>query len=399
MTEKKPNPIDLTDEDITDYLYCPFKYYLKKIGQLPVVAKSMQIDLKSAGFMRSTIVLPGKIFSEALSLLASGKYGADLDSITRALWRSWLLSLPGVREETVKTMMLYGEARNKILQPYFSGERLTRERKKYIEPRMSNSFKREMKDANLPELASRVDNELLEAINYSQGELQKLGAYTASDAFADSLIMAKRFPHVDPSQIIAANEYRKITLESGRQICFRIDVLYKQGGHCVLEVHDPHPAFVSQNIWSTRDIRSILGSFFLESNGDKNDILLHRHLISGKSKPLRNLRTARAVLGVEYVLNGIFNDIFYPAFLSGDLNRCRECPARSVCLSGDAANWVLPGIETSGERLRLAAAMLKGKKLDITTLNELERALQATNALPTGLIRAEIQRLNYTEGE
>jgi hypothetical protein len=60
---------------------------------------------------------------------------------------------------------------------------------------------------------------------------------------------------------------------------------------------------------------------------------------------------------------------------------------------------VLPGIETSGERLRLAAAMLKGKKLDITTLNELERALQATNALPTGLIRAEIQRLNYTEGE
>ena len=398
MTEKRPNAIDLTDEDITDYLYCPFKYYLKKISQLPAVAKSMQIDLKSASLMRSTIVLPGRIFSEALSLLASGKYGADLYNITRALWTSWLLSLPSVREDTVKTMMLYGEARNKILQPYFSGKRLTRERKKYIEPRISHSFKREMKDANLPELAARVDADLLEATNYSQGELQKIGIYTVSDAFADSLIMTERFPRIDPAQIVSANEYRKITLESGRQICFRIDVLYKQGGHCVLEVHDPHPAFVSQSIWSTRDIRSILGSFFLERNGDKNDILLHRHLISGKSKTLRNLRTARAILGVEYVLNGIFNDIFYPAFLSGDMNRCRECPARSVCLSGDVANWVLPGIETSGERLRLAAAMLKGKKLDITTLNELERALQATNALPTGFIRAEIQRLRDKEG-
>jgi len=394
MTEKKPSAIDLTDEDITDYLYCPFKYYLKKMGQLPAVAKSMQIDLKSAGLMRSTTVLPGRILSEALSLLASGKYGADLDGITRALWRSWLLSNPNVHQETVKAMMLYGEARNKILQPYFSGERLTRERKKYVEPRMSNSFKREMKDAHLPELAVRVDNELLEAIHYSQGELQKLGAYRVSDAFADSLIMAERFPHIEPAQIVAANEYRKVTLESGRQISFRIDVLYKQGGHCVLEVHDPHPAFVSQNIWSTRDIRSILGSFFLESNGDKNDILLHRHLISGKSKTLRNLRTARAILGVEYVLNGIFNDVFYPAFLSGDLNRCRECPARSVCLSGDVANWVLPGVETSGERLRLAVAMLKGIKLDKTTLDELERALQATHALPTGVLRAEIQRLS-----
>jgi len=394
MTEKKPSAIDLTDEDITDYLYCPFKYYLKKMGQLPAVAKSMQIDLKSAGLMRSTTVLPGRILSEALSLLASGKYGADLDGITRALWRSWLLSNPNVHQETVKAMMLYGEARNKILQPYFSGERLTRERKKYVEPRMSNSFKREMKDGHLPELAVRVDNELLEAIHYSQGELQKLGAYRVSDAFADSLIMAERFPHIEPAQIVAANEYRKVTLESGRQISFRIDVLYKQGGHCVLEVHDPHPAFVSQNIWSTRDIRSILGSFFLESNGDKNDILLHRHLISGKSKTLRNLRTARAILGVEYVLNGIFNDVFYPAFLSGDLNRCRECPARSVCLSGDVANWVLPGVETSGERLRLAVAMLKGIKLDKTTLDELERALQATHALPTGVLRAEIQRLS-----
>lgn len=78
MTEKKPSAIDLTDEDITDYLYCPFKYYLKKIGQLPAVAKAMQVDLKSAGFLRSTTVLPGRILSEALSLLASGKYGADL---------------------------------------------------------------------------------------------------------------------------------------------------------------------------------------------------------------------------------------------------------------------------------------------------------------------------------
>jgi hypothetical protein len=394
MTEKKPSAIDLTDEDITDYLYCPFKYYLKKIGQLPAVAKAMQVDLKSAGFLRSTIVLPGRILSEALSLLASGKYGADLYGITRALWRSWLLSYPNVHKETVKTMMLYGEARNKILQPYFSGERLTRERKKYVEPRMSNSFKREMKDANLPELAARVDKELLEATHYSQGELQKLGAYRVSDAFADSLIMAERFPRIEPAQIVAANEYRKVTLESGRQISFRIDVLYQQGGNCILEVHDPHPAFVPQHIWSTRDIRSILGSFFLESNGDKNDILLHRHLISGKSKTLRNLRSARAVLGVEYVLNGIFNDVFYPAFLSGDLNRCRACLARSVCLSGDAANWVLPGIETSGERLRLAAAMLQGKKLDKTTLDELERVLQATHALPTGVLRAEIQRLS-----
>jgi hypothetical protein len=38
--------------------------------------------------------------------------------------------------------------------------------------------------------------------------------------------------------------------------------------------------------------------------------------------------------------------------------------------------------------------MLQGKKLDKTTLDELERVLQATHALPTGVLRAEIQRLS-----
>jgi hypothetical protein len=48
---------------------------------------------------------------------------------------------------------------------------------------------------------------------------------------------------------------------------------------------------------------------------------------------------------MDVARRGIEIGYFIPQFLSGDLSRCRTCPAQGICIpaSGDLVEWFLPG--------------------------------------------------------
>jgi hypothetical protein len=64
---------------------------------------------------------------------------------------------------------------------------------------------------------------------------------------------------------------------------------------------------------------------------------------------------------------GIHTGIFTPEFLSGDLSRCRGCPAHEIWIpvSGDFFDWFLPG----------EAAFFRSGNNISTGKNELKRNL------------------------
>jgi hypothetical protein len=59
---------------------------------------------------------------------------------------------------------------------------------------------------------------------------------------------------------------------------------------------------------------------------------------------------------LDAALRGIEAGIYTPQFLSGDLSRCRGCPAREICTPflGDISEWFLPGEAEIARRVQQA---------------------------------------------
>ncbi len=388
MEKKQADSTELTDGDVLDYLYCPAKYYVTKLysSQLSLADGSVSDIVKRA--TRNTLQLPGRIIREALSIYESKKYPLTFFETVHGVWHSWLKVQHDAPEDILQAIFTYGDTRNnQVLAPYFNGDIVKRDRKKYIEPRMASRYKTSMR--HFEPLVKSVDENMLDRMMYTSADLENIGTYSISEAYADSMIMAKRFPAPEPDTILAANKYVSITLESGRNFLYLVDMLYKEKtGKVVLEVHDAHPGFFYLKSWVGRKLRVILGSYAL-ANYDPEGILVFRHMLSGDNQVLRDLRSARAVLGVEYALNGIQQDIFTPAFLGDDLSRCRGCSAYALChLSGDLLEWLMPGLEKTGERIEMAANHLKDRDLDDDTLNAIREVVEVYQVLPTSIIRA-----------
>lgn len=69
------------------------------------------------------------------------------------------------------------------------------------------------------------------------------------------------------------------------------------------------------------------------------------HFMTGKGIERMASHEARLIFALEAATRGIQNRIYTPIFLSGELSRCRICPAQEVCFpaSGDLMEWFLPG--------------------------------------------------------
>ena len=378
----------LTDDDVRTYIYCPAKYYLHKLYESQISDLDPEISDEVKRANRCTLDLPGKIMGIALSIHLRQRLERPLPHTVWKVWDEWFTN-NGVPDDAKQAIYLYGEARNtKILPPFFQGDYLTRGRQKYVEPRMSSRFRSMMKKGQLDNLEADTDKVALKMLNYVKGDLSGIGPYSIAAAYADSLLMADRFPLPQWDQLLAVNEPVSVQLESGREVGYRVDLMYEQQGTVFLEVHNASPAFYYPKRWIGRDSRAILGELTLTGYKDKNTILIYRHLMTGEAQKLWDLRSARVVAGVEYALSGIEANVFPPAFLSGDLNRCFSCSAKDLCLhSGDLLEWLLPGLSDGADRLKAAIGHLPAEALDLHTIEVIQEALTVSQCLPTNLLR------------
>ena len=116
-----------------------------------------------------------------------------------------------------------------------------------------------------------------------------------------------------------------------------------------IEVHDFFPAFAIHWSWISRRLE-VIAALEMQAADPMRPFppverVVYRHFMSGKTVERRSVREARLVFSLEAAVRGIEARIYTPQFLSGDLSRCRQCPAREICVpaSGDLAEWFLPG--------------------------------------------------------
>lgn len=379
----------LTDGDIQDYLFCPVLFYIKKFKAFLLPRMDQRLQKYMAKLGGSSLDLPGMAVNQALQLYAENGQAITL---VEALGRTWLSWLEGASapEGLWRQLVVYADVRNNmILRPFFRGEILTRKRARYLEPRSSARYRSMMVNNKLTHLAENIDRQVLQGLHVVAGELPGVGEYHVAEAFADSLLMVEGYVPQKSGELRIVNKQIPVSMHNQVQMLYMAQLAYEQDEQWVIEVLDCQPGFVFPKKTVYRDMRVLLAGIALDSlPGGRGGSVVYRHLMSGEKVFCRDLRVSHAVLVVESVLRSIENDIYLPAFLRQGGETCRTCPASELCSgSGDILEWLLPGLQDAGLRLKTMAGMLDEKVLDKAMLGELLKVCEHHRAVPTALLR------------
>lgn len=374
--------IDL--QEIQDYLFCSLWFYLKHRPS-PLVDEAGK---EHAIPTYSTLDLPGLAITQALDAYASGSYPEPFPELVRFIWEAWFQQ-KGVGDDVLKSIQAYAGIRNDILAQYTSGKITNRDHKPYTEPRMTLRYKEMMENAGLAGLVGPIDAAALENMGCRAAEMAGIGPYPLADAYANSLFMAGRYSPPPPQAIYGLQVAVVIPLYNHQSISATADLVVRGADLAIIEVHDFFPAFRWERAWVGRRLDVIAGLYMTAADPErpfpKVEKVVYRHFLSGKTLERRSVRQARLVFALEAVRRGIEAGIFIPQFLSGDLTRCRLCPAQSICIpaSGDILEWFLPGEWDTSARVAREARRIG--PVDAETVQKLLGAMDE-GVLPADLL-------------
>lgn len=375
-------------KDIQDYLYCSLWFYLKhrsKVGSLIDTAGQVQ-TLPSY----TTLELPGLAVSQALGAYLTGKYSLMFPELVKRVWEIWF-SQKGVGDDVAKALAGYAQVRSAILNQFLGGKILNKDRQPYREPRMTIRYKNMLASSGLAHLAETTDPPGLSKLGCATAELAGLGTYYLADAYADSFLMAARYSPPIPAAVYGMRVKTRIPLPGGLAVTAVADLVIPGASATTIEVHDYSPAFYFDPGWVGRRLDVVAAMYMQSADAEKPfppvERVVYRHFLSGKTIERRRVRQSRLVFALDAARRGIQAGIFTPQFLSGDLTRCRACPAQAVCIppGGDLAEWFLPGEVGIAKRVRGIVNRLE--PVDTAMVNKLSAALE-DELLPLDVLAA-----------
>jgi len=344
-----------TFEEIKDYLYCSLLYYLKHRAR---VERLGRISLTTAD-------LPGAAVAQALGVYASGAHPEmSFPQLVQAVWATWMRQ-KGVGTDVVTMLLGYEALRSQIMGEFLSGKIKKKGGKRYIEPRLAARYRQMIEHAGLLAAAERIEDYLRKPLGVAPAELELIGAYRVADAYADSLLMAERYPLPARAAVIGANINVVVKSGNGIEISLRARLLLHGESGTTAVVHLPEPVFYFDPIWAGRNLEALALSLYegeAEGVGPVSHVLI-RHLMSGQTVTRRQLRTTRLSLSLLHAVRGIQAELYLPQFLSGDFGRCQKCPAASVCLDAkeDPIEAAYPGTLGWGERVMAAGQKVRSE--------------------------------------
>lgn len=375
-------------QDLRDYLFCGLWFYLKRRrGDRPLAGEAGPAQTVPA---YTTLDLPGLAVAQALGAYVTGKYAQPFPELVGRVWATWFAQ-KGVGDDVVKALKGYAEVRARILQPFLSGQIVGKNRQPYPEPRLTARYKSSLESSGLAGLAVSIDPPGLAKLGCAPGELMGLGPYHLADAYADSLLMAARYTPPLSETVHGVRVRTVIALPGGRALTAAADLVIKGVNSSTVEVHDYTPAFAMEAGWVGRRLDVVAALSMQAADPEKAfppvERAVYRHFLSGKTVERRRVRPARLIYALDAARRGIEAGLFTPQFLSGDLTRCRACPAQQICTppSGDLAEWFLPGEVDLARQVRQAAGRIGPH--DPATVKKLLAALDE-NLLPLDLLAA-----------
>jgi hypothetical protein len=356
-----------TLEEVQDYLYCSLLYYLKHrkgAAELNIPALT-------------TADLPGEAINQALRVFSAGDHPQlSFRALVQAVWATWMKQ-KGIGADTITMLLGYESMRREILDQFLSGKITKRGGGRYTEPRLSTRYRQMTEHAGLQAVAARIEEQMLPRFQVASAELDLLGEYLIADAYADSLLMAARYPLPPREAIAAADEDITIRSRNNIQIQVKAHLLIKGKSGTIAVVAESEPAFYFNPTWAGRNLAAIALSLYDGAGHSEKPVhkILIRHLMSGKDVARKRLRTSRLSLALLHGVRGIQADLYLPQFLSGDLSRCRRCPAERICLDADEdpIEAAYPGTLAWSERVIMAAEKI-GRHTD-PAVGDLVRAI------------------------
>jgi hypothetical protein len=339
-------------EEIQDYLSCSLLYYLKYRAKAEPLAEAAL----------TTADLPSEAVAQALGVYASGTHPEmSFPELVRAVWTTWMRQ-KGIGSDTLTMLLGYEALRSQIMGEFLSGKIKKKGGRRYIEPRLAARYRQMIEHAGLIAAAERIEDYLREPFGVAPAALERIGEYRMADAYADSLLMAERYPLPARGSVIGAG--RKVVVRSGNgiEIAVMARLLLRGESGLLAVTHLPEPVFYFDPTWAGRSLEAIALSMYggeAEGVGPVQQVLI-RHLMSGQTVARRQLRTSRLSLSLLHAARGIQAELYLPQFLSGDLGRCRRCPAASLCLDReeDPIEAAYPGTLGWGERVTAAGEQM-----------------------------------------
>ncbi len=366
-------------EEIQDYLSCSLLYYLKYRAKMESLSWAPL----------TTADLPGEAVAQALGVFATGQHPEmSFRELVRAVWATWMKQ-KRIGADTVTMLLGYEALRGQIMSEFLSGKIKKKGGKHYVEPRLSSRYRQMIEHAGLLAAAEQIEAHMLEPFGVSPAELELIGPYRMADAYADSLLMADRYPLPEREEVIAANTDVVAKSGAGIEITVRAKLLLQGGSGTTAVVHLDEPVFYFDATWAGRNLEAIALSLHdgqAHGVGDVSQVVV-RHLMSGQAVARRQLRTSRLSLSLLHAARGIQADLYLPQFLSGDFTRCRKCPAAIVCLDQkeDPIEAAYPGTLSWSERVVLASE--KAGMSGDPALRDLVQALAETAVSTQDLAR------------
>ncbi|HVP22050.1 MAG TPA: hypothetical protein VMS73_09345 [Anaerolineaceae bacterium] len=345
-------------EEIHDYLFCSLFYYLKHQSPLMQGNRPGQASKESPLPSVTTLDLPGMALSQALAVYAGGKYPQiDFTRLVSLVWEAWWTQKK-LDPQGFRLLSDYAQYRKNILEQFLSGKIQGKDHQPYKEPRMSRRYQDMLETAGLTRLAGQIDESGLSALGCVTGEMPGMGKYGLADAYSDSLHMAALYPPPLQEVIYGIGVPTILRLVSGDTLAAKADLVILEKEATLIEVHDFSPSLVFPRTWVGRKLE-VIAAFYMEAADPAKPFpqvekVVYRHWMSGKTVERRQLREARLIFALEAAKRGIQAGIYLPQFLSGDLSRCRQCPAQEVCIpaSGDLMEWFLPGEAEYSQQLK-----------------------------------------------
>jgi hypothetical protein len=203
--------------------------------------------------------------------------------------------------------------------------------------------------SSLSGLAAAVDGSAIEKMGWAWGVPAGISHYRPADAYADSLLMAGRYSPPLAEAIYGVGVKTLVRLPSRETLTARVGLVIVGADSTTIEVHDYIPAFYFERSWVGRRLDVIAALEMQGADPDrpfyKVERVIYRHFMTGKTIERRRVRQARLVFALDMARRGVQAGIFTPEVLSGDLPRCRICPALEICIPavGDIIEWFLSG--------------------------------------------------------
>ena len=367
-----------TLEELQDYLYCSLLYYLKH-------REGAELNIPAL----TTAGLPGEAISQALRVFSAGEHPQlSFRALVQAVWATWMKQRE-IGSDTITMLLGYETLRGEILDQFLSGKIKKRGGRRYTEPRLSTRYRQMTEHAGLKAVAERIEEQMLPRFQIASAELDLLGPYPIADAYADSLLIAARYPLPPREAIVAVDENIIVRSRNNIQIQVKAHLLIKDKSGLIAVVAEAEPVFYFNTTWAGRNLAAIALSLYDGADRGVAPVqkVLIRHLMSGKDVARKSLRTSRLSFALLHGVRGIQADLYLPQFLSGDLSRCRQCPAERLCLDADAdpIETAYPGTLSWSERVMAAGEKL-GRSKDPSLL-ALAEILGQTALTPQELVR------------